>query len=201
MTSVRGRWLVGFAVVVALVPTHAVAEPRPHRLTVAGTLAGGSFWSDESRLGGGAIVGGAVRVQPWSRWGLEVNVRRSTYERRFVSSVVFAGEGVELTGTVVYYFRAAGLRPFISGGIGVLRSARETRFPILAELVVSARRPPIIGEEVLRVTDTNAGLSVSGGIDVPLGNRWSLRPEVRLLVGADSLLSALDLGGSLAYGW
>ena len=201
MTYWSCRWLLGVAVVVALFPTDAVAQQRHSRLTVAGSLATGAFWSDESRLGQGVLFGGAVRFQPWTRWGFEIDVRRYTYERRFASHVVFAGEGVELTGNVTHYFRTSGPRPFISGGVGVLRSERETRFPVLAELSVSTRHPPVIGEEVFHTTSTDAGLSVSGGVDVPLGNRWSLRPEARLLVGAGSLLSALDLGGSLAYGW
>jgi hypothetical protein len=203
MCETRFRWLGGFACAVALVSTNAAAQERPNRISVAVNMALGSFWSDESHLGGGPILGLAVRFQPWERWGIELDTRRYTYERRFASGVVFAGEGVELSGAVTYYLRTTGPRPFIRGGIGILRAERESRFPINAPLstLTAPGRPPSIGEEVFRSTGTDAGLSIGGGVDVPLGVHWSLRPEARSLWGAGSVLSPLDLGASLALGW
>ena len=204
MSNSRFRWFGGFACAVALGSTVAAAQERPNRVTVAVNMAVGSFWGEESHLGEGPILGIAVWFQPWGRWGVEFDTRRYTFERRFDSGVVFAGEGMEFAGRVTYYLRGAGARPFVSGGIGVLRSERESRFPIDAPLSTgnfAPGRPPIIGEQVFRSTGTNAGLSVGGGVDVPLGAHWSLRPEARSLWGAGSVLSPLDLGASLALGW
>ena len=205
MSNLHCRWLGEFACAVALVATEAGAQQRPKRITVAASLSLGSFWGDESRLGWGPILGVAVRYQPWERWGFEFDTRRYTYKRRFpTSGVVFAGEGVAFTGGVTYHLRTSGPRPFVSGGIGILRSKRESRYPIdapLSSLQFPRGAPPIIGEEVFHSTGTDAGLSVGGGVDVPLGSRWLLRPEVRTLFGAGSVLSPLDLGASLALGW
>ena len=204
MNDARYRWLGGFVCVVALISTDAAAQQRPNRVSIAASLTLGSFHSDESHLGGGPLLGVAVRFQPWERWGFEFDTRRFTYERRFTSGVVFAGEGVQLTGGVTYYLRTSGARPFITGGIGILRSENESRFPIrppLSTLGIAHGPPPSIGEQVFHSTGTNAGLSVGGGVDIPLGARWSLRPEVRSLWGAGSVLSPLDLGVSLALGW
>ncbi len=130
MSDSHVRWLGGFACALALVSTDAAAQQHPNRVTVAVSLGLGSFMSDESRLGWGPMLGVAVRFQPWAHWGFEFDTRRFNYERRFASSVVFAGEGVQLTGGVTYYLRTSGARPFISGGIGILRSENESRFPI-----------------------------------------------------------------------
>jgi hypothetical protein len=198
------RWLGGLACAMALVSTDASAEEHPSRITVAASLGVGSFWSDESHLGAGPVLGIAVRVQPWARWGFEFDTRRYTYERRFASGVVFAGDGLEFTGGVTYYLRTSGARPFISGGLGILRSEHESRFSINAPLSpggISHGRPASIGEQVFHSTGTDAGLRVAGGVDVPLGAHWSLRPEARSLWGAGSLLSPLDLGASLALHW
>ena len=202
MRDARLRWIGGFALAVALVSTNAAAQQRPNRLTVAASLAMGSFWSDESYLGGGPILGVAVRVQPWTRWGFEFDTRRYTYTRRFATSgVVFAGKGVELTGGVTYYLRTSGARPFISGGIGILRSERESHFPITAPLSPLERTPGVIGEQVFHSRGTDAGLSLGGGVDIPLTASWSLRPEARTLWGAGSILSSLSLGTSVGVGW
>ena len=205
MSDSHVLWLGGLACAVALVSTDAAAQQHPNRVTVAVSVGLGSFMSDESRLGWGPILGVAVRLQPWERWGVEFDTRRYTYERRFDSGVVFAGEGVQLTGAVTYYLRTTGARPFISGGIGILHSERESRFPItppLSELFGRTHGPPpIIGEEVFHSTGTNAGLSVGGGVDIPLGAHWSLRPEARSLWGAGSVVSPLDVGLSIGRGW
>ena len=205
MSTTRHCWIIGFACAAALLATDAGAQLRPNRVTVAASLSLGSFWGDESRLGWGPILGVAVRYQPWERWGFEFDTRRYTYERRFpTSGVVFAGEGVAFTGGVTYYLRTSGARPFVSGGIGILRSERESRYPIdapLSSLPFPRGTRPTIGEEVFHSTGTDAGLSIGGGLDIPLGARWSLRPEARSLWGAGSVLSPLDLGASLALGW
>jgi len=205
MSKLRCRWLGGFGCAVALVVTDAGAQQRQIRATVGASLSLGSIWGNENRLSWSPIVGIAVRYQPWERWGFEFDTRHYTYKRRFpTSGVVFAGEGVAFTGGVTYYLRTSGPRPFVSGGIGILRSERESRFPIhapLSSLRSPRGAPPIIGEALFRSTGTDAGLSVGGGVDVPLGSHWSLRPEARALFGAGSVLSPLGLGGSLAFGW
>ena len=204
MSDSRLRWLGGFALAVALVSTDAAAQQRPNRVSVAVSLAAGSFWSDESHLGWGPLLGVAVRFQPWTRWGFEFDTRRFTHKRRFATSgVVFAGDGVEITDGVTYYLRTSGARPFISGGVGVLRWERESRFPItpLSLLEITPGAPPIIGTQVFHSRGTNAGLSVGGGVDIPLTADWFLRPEARTLWGAGSILSPLSLGTSLGVGW
>ena len=51
--------------------------------------------------------------------------------------------------------------------------------------------------QALRIENT----SQVGDVDIPLEAHWYLRPEVRSLWGAGSVLSPLDLGASLALGW
>ena len=154
----------------------AAAPPHPNRITVAANLAVGSFWGNESHLGWGPLLGFSVRFQPWTRWGFEFDTRRFTHKRRFATSgVVFAGEGVELTGGVTCYLRTSGARPFISGGVGILRWERESRFPINAPLSafgITPGAPPINWTEVFHSRGTNADLSVGGGVDIPLTADW-----------------------------
>ena len=91
-----------------------------------------------------------------------------------------------------------------SAGLGSFASD-ESRFPITpplsALLGITHGPPPVIGERVFHSTGIHVGLSVGGGVDIPLWAHWSLRPEVRSLWGAGSVLSPLDLGASLALGW
>lgn len=205
MGDVRIRWVGGLACTLALMSTGAAAQPRPNRVTVAVNMAVGSFWSDESHLGVGPMLGVAVRFQPWARWGFEFDTRRYTVERRFArSGVVFAGEGVEVTGAVTYFMRTSGARPFISAGVGILSSERESRFPTTAlpsPLDGTPGPPLVVGEQVFHSSDTRAGLSVGGGIDIPLTAHVSLRPEARSLWGAGSVLSPVELGASVGFGW
>ena len=226
MTKTSLRWLGGLAKLMALVktptpgwgrsglalasllvltPTDASAQQPLNRFTVAGTVGFGSFWSDESRVGQGPIFGGAVRFQPWTHWGFELDLRRYTHERRFEhSDVVFAGEGVALTTSVAYYFRTSDVQPFIRGGIGILRFDRERRSPIRAgpSLSTFPHDPfTVIGENVFRSKDTAVGLSLGGGVGVPLGERWSIRPEAGALFGAGAVISSIDVGASMGYGW
>jgi hypothetical protein len=176
MSNSYDRWLGGLAYTMARVSADAAAQESPNRVTVAASAGLGSFASDESRLGRGPILGVAVRVQPWEQWGFEFDTRRFTHERRFDS-----------------------------GGVGIVRGENESRFPITpplsALLGIIHGPPPVIGERVFHSTGIHVGLSVGGGVDIPLWAHWSLRPEVRSLWGAGSVLSPLDLGASLALGW
>ena len=202
----KGGWRsVGLVLTALLVltPAEVGAQQVLNRFTVAGTVAFGSFWSDESRIGTGPILNGAVRFQPWTHWGMELDLRRYTHKRRFESGVVFSGEGVALAATVAYYLGTSDVQPFISGGVGVLRWERESRFPI-HQGQLSGRlsdQPPIVGEEVFRSEDTAVGLSVGGGVKVALGESWSVRSGTHALLGAGAIISSLDVGASMGYGW
>lgn len=198
------RWWVGVAWAVVLLSADAAAQQPAPQVSVAVHLAAGSFWSDESRLGWGPVAGVAVRYRPAERWGVELETRRFSYERRFpTSGVVFSGHGIELNGALAYYLGTSRARPFVRGGISLLRTERESHFPIVAP--PSPGGPPapptVIGTETFRSTATDLGLSVGGGVDVPLTSRWSLRPEARALWGAGGVVPWIDLGAGLAVGW
>ena len=185
------------------IPASAAAQPAPHRVAVGGTLALGSSWDDESRVGDGVSVGGAVQVGPWKRVAIEIDVRHFTYDRRFQSGVEFSGEGEQLSANLLYYLREAGTRPFVLVGVALLRVDRTTRFPLLPPFPrpgTGDASAPIIAES-LRSSDTGTGVDVGGGVSVPLGAHWSLRPEIRALLGAGAIVSRIDVGAGLSYGW
>ncbi|MDP7338928.1 MAG: hypothetical protein QF786_06405, partial [Vicinamibacterales bacterium] len=52
MSNSRFCWFGACACAMALVSTDAAAQERPNRVTVAVNMAVGSFWGEESHLGG-----------------------------------------------------------------------------------------------------------------------------------------------------
>ena len=117
---------------------------------------------------------------------------------------MFAGNATQFSGNAAHSFRDTGPRPFVLLGIGVIRAKDESRFPVYAEFDPSffnGARPPIIGHEVFSSVDTHTGWNAGGGVDIPIGDRWSLRPEARALFGAGSVLTRIDFGASVGYGW
>lgn len=94
-----------------------------------------------------------------------------------------------LVGDVLVYFRerASRVRPYLSGGLGVVRleSARDGT-PIDAGL--SAPAPSF--------TSTDIMLRVAVGVDVPVGQGWGIRYSFSESIGPNPISSQLDPPGT-----
>ena len=153
------------------------------------------YRADDRGFGTETNAGGGAGIE-WKRLGAEVEIHRTfglTPEpaQCAVVNVQCVGqaragvlEATMITGNVTYMFSAAGVRPYVIGSVGALRS----------ETVNSVSRV-VDGTETLSEfleTDTGLALGVGAGLEIPLGRSVSLRPEFRTYTS--SALSRTNLG-------
>lgn len=172
-----------------LVPMRAAqAQTRSDpRLAFQGSLGYGQTWDDEGRLGGGLGAETSVEVRILRKLGLQLGVSRYSHDRSFESDVRFSGESLMFSGDVLYHFSGTRAQPFLLGGVALVRSRTRTTSSLYAydgyqlRLVFdgSRFRPVQIGEEVSDYSEKGRGLTIGGGVEIPLGPRLVIRTEAR----------------------
>lgn len=164
------------------------------------------FRFGDGGIGGGLNLGGGIGLRHNSGLGAEFEVNRTLGLTAKpapcgIVGVVCEGsarEGVTsatiLPGNVSYEAGRDRMRPYVTGGVGVLNSAGYS-----ATLLVSQQRA-VFSEQ--RWRDTGLAVNVGGGFRIQLtGSLW-LRPELRLYHGgalSGSNLSLFRL--CTALGW
>ena len=94
-----------------------------------------------------------------------------------------------IVGDLLVYFRerASRIRPYLSGGVGIVRfDSASTGTPIDG----GAPLPP------RTLTSTDATLRVAVGVDVAVGHRWSVRYSFSESIGGNPVSPQLDPPGS-----
>jgi hypothetical protein len=167
------RHLLAIVAAVFFLPVYSLAQtalPGEPRVAVDGGIGFGSTWDDEGLLGRGAAVSGGFGVRLSRRVWLRGFVDRVTYFRdvewlTFDGRILFAGAEADVR------FAAAGITPYVSFGAGVLNDAGIW---IRKSQVGQSR----VDEQIDR-SGSKATMTVSGGIEVPVSDRASIRGGVR----------------------
>jgi len=167
----------------AVLPGRAAqAGEKDPRLAFQGSLGWGQVWSDESRLGAGASLEASVEVRVLRKLGMQFGVSRYSHDRTFPSNVRFSGDSFMLSGDLVYHFSGTRVQPFLVGGVARVRTQNRSRFPVFAYdgiwLLLPLRQ---IGEEVSEYSEDGLGLTVGGGVELPLSRSLAIRTEARCI--------------------
>jgi hypothetical protein len=155
-------------------PAVAHAQPAPERAIDTSVNVGvASTYDDEGLLGRGTNVSGAVAYRLTPRLTLGLRVDRIPYYRD-VEWLTFDGRAIFAGVEGIFQSRHPRVRPYITFGYGVLRNDGTW---------VQKR---VLGPGLSRVEDrvslegTFGSVTVSGGLDVPVGARTSIRTSLRI---------------------
>lgn len=144
-------------------------SPEPGHITVTGSVGRGRTWDDEGSIGSGAFAGGGVEWKIRPRLSAMARVERLAHERHTgEDTLVFSGRTIFATAEMKYRFGDRGVVPFVAGGYGVALYAGE----------LTQRFGPVI---TLHRTSHSGTATGGGGIEVPIGRRLMLMPELRIL--------------------
>lgn len=153
-------------------PVEASAQAPPGRFAAFGDIGYARTWDDEGLLGGGASVTAGVGVRLTPRLVLQGIVNRLNYHRdeewlTFDGRVIFAGVEAAFSSS------RRKVRPFWSIGGGFFNDDGVT----IWKTTIDPRLPRV--EERVDRGYTLAAMTASGGVEVPVSDRASIRAGVR----------------------
>ena len=175
---------------------------------VALSIGRGNLSHGDDRLGWGGTLGGSVTIPIAARFAISVDGHRSygpepREQLCGIVNVVCTGVGRHglrnltiWSGNGIYYFSSAGVRPYVVGGLNVLH------FTFISDVTTVRGAQATISE--FEREDITMGIAVGGGVRVPLGQRLSVSPEVRIHDGtmlAGANLTQLRTSVSVGYHW
>jgi hypothetical protein len=152
----------------------ASAQPASRtRFEAFGDIGYARTWDDEGLLGSGAGLSGGIGIRLTDRTTVQALVSRTPYHRdieylTFDGRILFAGAEAS--------FRSARrtVRPFVTAGAGVFNDSGAW----VQKTIVDPSQPRV--HTSVERDYTLAAFTVSGGLDVALSERASLRAGVRL---------------------
>ena len=160
----------------ALVPAHGLAQMAPSNGETRGIVDAGAglgiTWDDEGLLGRGGGVSAGVGIQVNPGFAVRAFVDRIAYYRdvdwlTFDGRVLFAGAEASLQ------WRRPRTSPYVTLGAGMLNDSG-----IWTRKTQTGPSQARIDEQIER-TGTLAALTSSGGIDIRLSDRASIRAGLR----------------------
>ena len=181
-----------------LTPRSAAAQSSSDpRGVVFGDVGFAKTWDDEGLLGTGASLSGGVGVRLTPRLTIQGLIERIPYHRdvewlTFDGRVLFAGVEAALQS------RAPRVRPFVTVGIGLF----DDDGVWIQKTTVDPRQPRI--EERIDRSYTLSAMTGSGGIDVTVSPRTSIRASVRfhgLLDTGDDLAPHIIIQPGIGVAW
>jgi hypothetical protein len=183
-----------FLIFAFVIDAHAQESSRWFAAAEAGYT---RTWDDEGLLGGGLGLGGTVGYRLTARLRLQALVHRIPYYRD-VEHLTFDGR-IWFTGGEVAFESTTGVaRPFVTAGAGVFNDDG-----VWIQKTLIAPGLTRVDIEVPRQYTLSA-MTASGGLEFPLGRRWSLRPGLRfygLIDTGDDLAPHIILEPSAALAW
>jgi hypothetical protein len=183
---------------VALISLGSVNPAAGQEMTpaVSGALGFANVYRTEDQSFGTELNLGAGIGAEWRRLGFDAEGHRTigltprTVECGVVN-VPCAGsaragflEATMLTGNVRYFFGRTRVRPYVTGSLGVLWTTGVNSLTVVTE------RNATLSE--FQEHDTGLVLGVGAGVDVPVTERLSLRPEFRTY--SSVAMSRVNLG-------
>jgi hypothetical protein len=144
----------------------AAAQTAPPVRIDLGALVGyGQTSEDEGDIGGGVTVGGMAGWRVLPRLTLGVLVERVAHDRD-MATFHMEGAGTWIGADATWRFGSGRVRPAVSFGAGVL--------PYRGEWLAKS------DGQILRFRSNDGGVTGAFGVDVPLNDRFALRPEGRV---------------------
>ena len=154
-------------VLTAVLAQSAPPPPATHPATSVGVLVGhGRTWDDEGGIGSGAAIGGSVEYRFRPKLSVNGAVERLAHERD-TGFLKFSGRTVFATIGVTYHFAATGVSPYVGGGFGGAFYEGTLADDIAGDLVVHRNSTSTLGYG-------------NAGIDIPIGDRLVISPDVRV---------------------
>jgi outer membrane protein W len=140
------------------------------RPTSVNVLAGyGRTWDDEGSIGTGGAIGGAVEYRFRPKLSVNGAIERLAHDRD-TGFLHFSGRTVFATLGLTYHFAASGVSPYVGGGFGGAFYKGQLRDTL-------ALPPPGIVSP--RSSTSTLGYG-SAGVDIPIGDRFVVSPDVRI---------------------
>ncbi len=174
-----GRLVFAVLLLAILAMPAAAQVSSERRVSVFGSLGFGQLTDDEGSIGSGIDVGAGVGVRLGRSLALDLAVEQLAHDRP-TGFLSWDGRALRVMGRARYHFRdpGAAARPFVGGGLGVMRSSGE----VIER--VSAPFGPDAGEIVDRREWAFTGLAWEGGggVEVAIGSAF-VRPEAYRTVG------------------
>jgi hypothetical protein len=209
MAAMRNR----LALLVALtfgVPALTFAQPggQEARREVAVTVGPAYLSHGDSPLGWGSTVGVSAAFPIWRRLAVRVDAHRSfgpelnehscaSYDRPCTGIGRSGARDLTIwSGSAMYYFQPSGVQAFVRGGVDVLH------FAFLSTVT-------FVGGPQVRITEeenkyTTMGILLGGGVRIPIGSRFVVRPEVTIYDGtilAGTNLTQVRTSVAFGYRW
>lgn len=160
------------AMFASLVLSTVLAQSAPPPSSAQGStsvsvLAGrGRTWDDEGSIGSGSAVGGAVEYRFRPKLSVNGAVERLAHQRD-TGFLKFSGRTVFATIGVTYHFGATGVSPYVGGGFG-------------GAFYNGTLTDDIAGDAVVHRSSTSTLAYGSAGVDIPIGDRFVVSPDVRI---------------------
>jgi opacity protein-like surface antigen len=203
----RRKALLAPALLVAVFAGAVQSQPLTREVFVS-VAQGRLFRIGDNPLDSGPNVGAGVGLLHRSGLGVDIGLNRTFGLRAKPAAcgvVNIPCEGSAREGTTAatifsvdarYEFTRARVRPYVTGGVGALRSSGFS-----PTLYISEQRAVFSEQEW---SDTGLAFNVGGGVRIRLGERLSIRPELRVYNGV--ALSRANLcmfrpSVVLAYSW
>jgi hypothetical protein len=184
-------------VLVLLISTAAsvASAQEAARVIFASASVAELYRADDRNFGTELNVGAGLGIE-WKRVGLDAEIQRTVgltprAARCSVANVPCigsAGEGFAeatmLSTNVTYFLGRTRIRPYVSGSVGVLWTENANALTSVSDAGATLSE--------IRERDTALALGVGFGMDVPLNNFLSLRPEFRTYSAA--AMSRVNVG-------
>ncbi len=174
------------------------SEHRRHRIVVFGDLGRARTYDDEGFLGNGMSLTAGAGYRLTERLTIQAIAERIAYKRD-ISYLTFDGRVIFVGAEAAFQYGTRRVRPFWTIGAGFFNDDGID----VRKRIVDPRLPPVEDERGERHF-TLAAMTASGGIDIPVAKRWSVRAGVRfhgLLDTGDDAAPHLNLQPSIGLAW
>jgi opacity protein-like surface antigen len=182
--------IVSVTLLTAVLPIKAVAQEQGEdylaTFGVFGSIGLGGYWGDESFSGNGASFGGSFAAFPLGLLGFEAGIDGGSHKREFSSGVSREGSTLHVFGDATVRFTTSRLQPYITGGVGWLKSSTSRFEP---------------GFKRLDSEDDSLALNLAVGLLWFVSSRWSIRPEFRAVNSASDAVIQRYYRASLGVGY
>lgn len=196
--SVLISWVLGATLMVA-----AHAQERntwKYKGEIQGQFGWGGLYHGDHKIGSGVEWGGGFGVKPFSgklrRLGFDVQANSLDlgYQR---GNNLNDGQATAVVGSVLYHFSDSSVQPYVTGGLGVLKT--DYRQVIKGGAVVGSNE-----DYSSQVRADKMLLNVGAGMKVRVARGLAVRPEIRLYdttIGTGYNFSSVRLSVGVGYYW
>jgi len=152
-----------------LLAQSAVPASPPTPVSVTVSIGRGKTWDDEGSIGSGTWAGGGVawRVRP--RLSVGAEIERLGHERD-VTFLRWSGRTIFASANAAYHLAKRGVAPYVGGGFG----GAFYRGTVVERSTATARA-------IEHRSTSTMGYGVAG-VEIPIGGRVALSPEVRIAI-------------------